>query len=132
MTIGELKAALEPMDPDNDVFVACLNRDGTGEAFDIAAVQEYHGDAQLDIYEEDDADEEGGNAALGREEAEDTADAAQAAIDAFMDLCERRGITEEEKDLIWNAMAFTCYEQVHNRQGTFYEAIKPLLAEGDA
>ena len=36
-----------------------------------------------------------------------------------------------EKDLIWNAMAFICYEQVQNRQGPFYQAIKPLLAEDE-
>ena len=47
------------------------------------------------------------------------------------DQIERRGITEEEKDLIWNAMAFICYEQVQQRHGPFYEAIKPLLAEDD-
>ena len=27
-------------------------------------------------------------------------------------------------------MAFICYEQVRERHGPFYEAIKPLLAEG--
>jgi len=37
-------------------------------------------------------------------------DAAEAAADAFLDLCERRALTEEDKDLIWNAMAFICYE----------------------
>jgi hypothetical protein len=29
-------------------------------------------------------------------------------------------------------MAFLCYEQVQNRRGPFYEAIKPLLAEDEA
>jgi hypothetical protein len=58
-------------------------------------------------------------------------DAAEAAADAFLDLCERRALTEEAKDLIWNAMAFICYAQVQQRYGPFYEAIKPLLAEGE-
>jgi hypothetical protein len=29
-------------------------------------------------------------------------------------------------------MAFLCYEQVQNRHGPFYEAMKPFLAEGEA
>jgi hypothetical protein len=60
-----------------------------------------------------------------------TPEAAEAAADTFLDICERRGILEEESDLIWNWMAFLCYEQVQNRQGPFYEAIKPLLAEDE-
>jgi hypothetical protein len=131
MTIGELKAVLDPMDPDNDVFVACFKTDGTGEAFDIDAVQEYHGDAQLDIYEAEASDEEGGNGAVRHDEAVGTVDAADATAEAFLDFCERRGITAEEKDLIWNAMVFICYEQVQERHGPFYEAIKSLLAEGE-
>jgi hypothetical protein len=124
MTIGELVATVQTMDPDKDIFVALFKADGTGEVFDIDAVHDHHGDAQLDISEE--AFEEG-NGAVRHEEAAGTPDAAEAAADAFLDFCERRGITEEEKDLIWNAMAFICYEQVKERQGPFYEAIKPLL-----
>jgi hypothetical protein len=132
MTIRELQVILETMDPDNDVFVAFFEADGTGEVFDIEAVQDHHGHAQLDIYaEEEGSDAENGNGAVRREEAEGTPDPAEAAAAAFLDLCERRGITEEEKDLIWNAMAFLCYEQVQNRQGPFYEAIKLLLAEDE-
>jgi hypothetical protein len=52
--------------------------------------------------------------------------------EAFLDVCTRRGMTEEEKDLIWNTMAFLCDEQVQRRHSPFYEAIKPLLAEGEA
>jgi hypothetical protein len=133
MTIGELVATVQTMDADNDVFVAFFKPDGTGEVFDIEAVQDNHGDAQLDIYAEGEtSDEEHGNGAVRREQAEGPSDAAEAAADAFLDFCARRGITEEEKDLIWNAMAFICYEQVEQRRGPFYEAIKPLLAEGEA
>jgi hypothetical protein len=131
MTIRELRTILGTMDPDNDVFVAFFTADGTGEVFDIEAVQDHHGDAQLDIYAEEVSDAEDGNGAVRREEAEDAPDAAEAAADAFLDFCERRGITEEEKDLIWNAMAFLCYAQVQRQHGPFYEAIKPLLAEGE-
>jgi hypothetical protein len=131
MTIGELIATVQTMDPDNDVFVAFFKPDGTGEVFDIEAVQDNHGDAQLDIYAEAASDEEAGNGAVRREEAVAAPDAAEAAADAFLDFCERRGITEEEKDLIWNAMAFICYEQVQERHGPFYEAIKPFLAEDE-
>jgi hypothetical protein len=133
MTIGELIATVQTMDPDNDVFVAFFKPDGTGEVFDIEAIQDNHGDAQLDIYaDEEISDEEHGNGAVRREEAEGPSDAADVAADAFLDFCARRGITEEEKDLIWNAMAFICYEQVQQRRGPFYEAIKPLLSEGEA
>jgi hypothetical protein len=131
MTIGELKAALDSLDPDNDVFVAFFKTDGTGEMFDIDAVREYHGDVQLDIYEAEAPNEEGGNGAVRHQKDEGTAEAADAAAEAFLDFCERRGITAEEKDLIWNAMAFICYEQVQERHGPFYEAIKPLLAEDE-
>jgi hypothetical protein len=122
------------MAPEKEVCVACFNTDGTGEVFDIEAVQDHNGDAQLNIYEEADGvdDDADGNGAVRGEEAGATADAAAAATEAFLDVCARRGMTEEEKDLIWNAMAFLCYEQVQRRHSPFYEAIKPLLAEGKA
>ena len=131
MTIGELVATVQTMDPDHDVFVAFFQSDGTGEVFDIAAVQDNHGDAQLDIYAEDEASDAEANGHAVPEPAVETAEAAEAAVHAFLDFCERRGITEEEKNLIWNAMAFICYEQVRERHGPFYEAIIPLLAEGE-
>jgi hypothetical protein len=131
MTIGELVATVQTMDPDHDVFVAFFQRDGTAEVFDIDAVQDNNGHAQLDISEEEAADAEVNGPGI-QEETVVTPEAAEAAVDAFQDFCERRGISEEEKDLIWNAMAFICYEQVQQRHGPFYEAIKPLLAEGEA
>ena len=133
MTIGELMATVHTMDPDGDVFVALFNPDGTGEVFDIEAVQDHHGDAQLDIYVEAEVfEEEDGNGAVSQKHAAGTPNAAEAAADAFLDFCERRGITEEEKDLIWNAMAFMCYEQVQHRHGPFYEAMRPFLGESEA
>ena len=132
MTIGELMATVETMDPDHKVFVALFNPDGTGEVFDIEAVQDHHGDAQLDIYVEAEVfDEDDGNGAVRQEDMVGTPNAAEAAEEAFLEFCERRGITEEEKDLIWNAMAFMCYEQVQHRQGPFYEAMRPFLAEDE-
>ena len=133
MTIDELMTLLNSMEPEKEVFVAFFKTDGTGEIFDIGAVQDNDGHAQLDVYEEEEAfDEEDGNGAVRRENAVANPDAAEAAADAFLDLCERRGLTEEEKDLIWNAMAFLCYEQVQHKQGPFYEAIKPLIADEEA
>jgi hypothetical protein len=133
MTIGELMAMIQTMDPHHEVFVALFTPDGTVEAFEIAAVQDDQGDAQLDIYMAAEAfDGEEGNGAVRREDMVTTPDAAEAAADAFLDFCERRGISEEEKDLIWNAMAFLCYEQIQQRHGPFYEAIKPFLAEDEA
>jgi hypothetical protein len=129
MTIGELVATVQSMDPAKDIFVALFKADGTGEVFDIDAVHDHHGDAQLDISEEAFAQE--GNGAVKHEDVTGAGDPAEIAADAFLDFCERRGITEEEKDLIWNAMAFICYEQVQQRHGPFYEAIKSLLADDD-
>lgn len=132
MTIRELIATVQTMDPDHEIFVAFFESDGTSAVFDIDAVQDHHGDAQLDIYAAEEAfDEEDGNGAVRHEDAVSTPATAEAAAEAFLDFCERRGITEEEKDLIWNAMAFICYEQVQGRHGPFYEAIKPLLADGE-
>jgi hypothetical protein len=121
MTIQELVTVLNTLEAEKEVFVACFKTDGTGEIFDIEAVHDNDGHAQLDIYEEEEISPEAGNGPVSREDA----------AEAFLDFCERRGITAEEKDLIWNAMAFICYEQVQQRHGPFYEAIKPLLAEGE-
>src|SRR5919108_6278651 len=131
MEIRELRAILDTMDAENDVFVALFKADGTSETFAIEAVHDHDGHAQLDIAEDGEASDEDGDGAVMRDDAVVTPDAAEAAADAFLDFCERRGITAEEKDLIWNAMAFICYEQVQSRQGPFYEAIKPLLRDGE-
>jgi hypothetical protein len=133
MTIGELMMTLHTMDPDHEVVVALFTPDGVGEVFDIEAVQEDDGNAQLDVYAEGEGfDTAEGNGAVRPEEAGRTPDPADAAAEAYLAFCERRGITEAEKDLIWNAMAFLCYEQVQGRHGPFYEAIRPFLAEGGA
>jgi len=68
------------------------------------------------------------NGTAGLEDATVSPDAAEAPADAFLDFWERRGISDEEKDLILNTMAFLCYQQVQNRHGPFCEAIKPLIA----
>ena len=44
-------------------------------------------------------------------------DAAKAAADAFLDCYARRGMTEEEQDLIWNVRGFLCDAQVQQRRG---------------
>jgi hypothetical protein len=47
--------------------------------------------------------------AVMREDAEGSPeDVEESAINAFLDISERRGITEGETDLIWNAMAMLC------------------------
>ena len=130
MTIHELVILLNTLEPDKDVCVAFFKTDGTGEIFDIEAVHDHNGHAQLDIYEEErEADLEDTPMPAASVVASEQV---QAAVEVFHDLCERRGLTEDDKDLIWNAMAGVCYEPVQQRQGAFYEAIKPLLAEGDA
>jgi hypothetical protein len=50
MTIGELVVTVQAMDPSHDAFVALFTPDSTAEVFEIAAVQDPHRDAQLDIY----------------------------------------------------------------------------------
>jgi hypothetical protein len=131
MTIHELVTVLNTMEPEHDLFVA-LHVEDTAELFDIESVREHHGHAELEIYAEEDAiDAEPGNGAVRGEAGEGTSDVAEAAVEAFLDVCERRGMTQEEKEVIWNAMAFICYEQVQSRHGPFYEAIKSLL-EGEA
>jgi len=130
MTIHELCVALQSLEPEDDVFVALYVED-TAELFDIEGVRGHPGHAALEIYAAEAADDEAqGNGAVRGEHPEAPPDAAEAAEAAFLDFCARRAITEEEKDLIWNAMAFLCYEQVQSRHGPFYEAIRPLLAGG--
>jgi hypothetical protein len=130
MTIHELCVALQALEPEDEVFVALYVED-TAELFDIEGVRAHQGHAELEIYAAEEADDEApGNGAVRREHTEAPPDAAEAAEAAFLDFCARRAITEEEKDLIWNAMAFICYEQVQSRDGPFYEAIRPFLAGG--
>ncbi len=130
MTIHELVTVLNTLEPDKDVCVALFKTDGTGELFDIEAVHDDSGHAQLDIYEEErEADLEDTPMPAASVVASEQV---QAAVEVFHDLCERQGLTEDDKDLIWHAMAGVCYEHVRQRQGAFDEAIKPLLAEGEA
>ena len=130
MTIHELVTLLNTSDPDKDVFVALFKTDGTGEIFDIESVRDDDGQAQLDIYEEEFEEEDLEDTPMPAESVV-TSEQVQAAVDAFHDLCERRGLTEGEKGLIWNAIAGVCYEHVRQRRGAFYETIKPLLADGE-
>jgi hypothetical protein len=109
MTIQELVIVLNTLEPDKDVFVACFKTDGTEEIFDIEAVHCNNGHAQLDIYEELETDLEDTPMPAASVVASERV---QAAVEVFHNLCERRGLTEEEKDLIWNAMAGVCYEHV--------------------
>jgi hypothetical protein len=130
MTIHELCVALQSQEPEHEVFVALYIED-TAELFDIEGVRAHPGHAELEIYAAEEADDEAdGNGAVKGEHTVAPPDAAEAAETAFLDFCARRGITEAEKDLIWNAMAFICYDQVQSRDGPFYEAIRPFLAGG--
>src|SRR3712207_2593574 len=109
MTIHELCVALQSQEPEHEVFVALYVED-TAELFDIEGVRAHPGHAALEIFAEDEADDEAqGNGAVRREHMGAPPDVAEAAEAAFLDFCARRAITEEEKDLIWNAMAFICY-----------------------
>ena len=70
MTIDELAAIMQTMAPSQDAFIALCKPDGPGEVFDIDAVQDPHGDAQLDISAEEEAsDEEHGNGTEKRDDA---------------------------------------------------------------
>ena len=52
MTIRELMDILTGMDPEAEAFVQLFKTDGTSESFEIEAVRDNNGNAQLDIYEE--------------------------------------------------------------------------------
>jgi len=45
----------------------------------------------------------------------------------FEDICTRRGITEDERNIIWEAMAHVCSQQMHEKRGAFYDALQPLF-----
>lgn len=51
MTIQELIEVLETMEPGREAFVVLFKVDGTAEQFDIAAVVDYNGNAQIEISE---------------------------------------------------------------------------------
>jgi hypothetical protein len=55
MTIRQLIAIVETMNPDADVFIALFNANGTSETFDIEDVTENNGHAQIEIYAEEPA-----------------------------------------------------------------------------
>jgi hypothetical protein len=57
---------------------------------------------------------------------------AEEAANAFLDFCERRGMTEAEQEPIWNAMGCLYYDQVQNRHGPFSEGTSLFVAEGGA
>jgi hypothetical protein len=53
MTIRALRDALGQFDPDQEAFVVLFRNDGTGEQFESMAVRENHGNAQMEIYAEE-------------------------------------------------------------------------------
>jgi hypothetical protein len=57
----------------------------------------------------------------------DTKDESAYWLRQFEDICERRGVTEEEREIIWHAMAHMCFYQMHEKRGHFYETLQPLF-----
>jgi hypothetical protein len=55
MTIRQLRDMLETMDPDGEAFVALFRADGSAYTFEIEDVIDQHGDAQIEIYDEEPA-----------------------------------------------------------------------------
>ena len=53
MTIQELIDTLSQFDPARDVLVALFKNDGTSEIFEIEEIGDNNGNAQLEIYEEE-------------------------------------------------------------------------------
>ena len=51
MTIRELIARLQAMDPDGGVFVVVVKADGLQERFDVEEVRDEHGNASLEVQE---------------------------------------------------------------------------------
>jgi hypothetical protein len=59
MKIQELIAHLQAMNPEKEAFVARFTVDGTSEIFEIEEFSDHEGNAQLEIYaEEENVDEE--------------------------------------------------------------------------
>jgi hypothetical protein len=58
MKIRELMAHLQAMNPEKEAFVALFTVDGTGEIFEIEEFSDNEGNAQLEIYEEEEDDAE--------------------------------------------------------------------------
>ena len=79
MTIHELCVALQSLEPEDDVFVALYVEDAA-ELFDIEGVRAHQGHAELEIYAEEEVDDEAnGNGAVRREPTGAPPDAAEAA-----------------------------------------------------
>jgi hypothetical protein len=57
----------------------------------------------------------------------DTQNASGYWLRQFEEICERRGVAVEERELIWHAMAHMCFYQMHDKHGPFYEALQPLF-----
>jgi hypothetical protein len=55
MKIRQMLKILETMNPDAEVLVAFFYADGTSEIFDVEDVTENHGNAHIEIYEEEPA-----------------------------------------------------------------------------
>ena len=51
MNIRELISRLQAMDPEGGVFVVVVKADGIQELFDVRAVRDEHGNAQLEVQE---------------------------------------------------------------------------------
>jgi hypothetical protein len=51
MKIRELIATLQALDPDGGAFVVLSKPDGTREMFEVAAVRDDQGNAQLEVHE---------------------------------------------------------------------------------
>jgi hypothetical protein len=55
MTIRQLSDLLATMDPDGEAVVALFKADGSSETFAIEEVTDTHGDAHIEIYDEEPA-----------------------------------------------------------------------------
>ena len=60
MMVRELRAALASMEANSEVQVVLFKNDGTCEVFDLEEVLSNNGNAQLEIYEAEDAPNSGG------------------------------------------------------------------------
>lgn len=49
------------------------------------------------------------------------------ALDQMGEIFAQRGLTEEESDAAWQAIAAFCMHQLENRRGPFYDAARRLL-----
>jgi hypothetical protein len=125
MNIRQLQNLLEAFSPEAEAVVAFVVPECTAQIFEIDAVVDHHGAAELNIHEEPIAAAPQNGPGAGFFASDALLDTL-ARLDAIY---ARHGLTAVEKERIWQAIAALCYEEVRSREGSFYEAVRALFTD---